>query len=205
MEIVFNIQSTCRQYTTTLNVRNVRGGKSAVSERWMEKVQSSGSVLTNSILCCCSCFHGALSPSLLLSHSLSLPLHCLSLSLTRTHAHAHTSVWKRIQLCESICNQPQLRERGPLILSRQTFHLSSISPESRPSHHFSFFNLITIISSFILKPSHNNKPTFSTLNYCDADTRAPHEQGAQQPELCFFFPPAALFGVDVAISSAHYT
>lgn len=132
MEIVFYIQSTCRQYTTTLNVRNVRGGKSAVSERWMEKVQSSGSVLTNSILCCCSCFHGALSPSLLLSPSLSLPLHCLSLSLTRTrtHAHAHTSVWKRIQLCESICNQPQLRERGPLILSDRLF----TSPLSLQNH-----------------------------------------------------------------------
>lgn len=102
MEILFYIQSVCSQYTTTLNVKNVWGGKSAVSERWMEKVQSLGSVLTNSILCCCSCFHGALSPSLL-----------FSLSLSHSHTHAHTSVWKRIQLCESICNQTQLRERTP--------------------------------------------------------------------------------------------
>lgn len=95
--------------------------------------------LTNSILCCCSCFHGALSPSF----SASPPPFPHSLySLSHTHTHTEC-IWKRIQLCESICNQPALperererdgegeRERAPHSL-RQTFHLSSRLPWITP-------------------------------------------------------------------------
>lgn len=52
--------------------------------------QSQGSVLTNSILCCCSCFHGAPSTSLPL-----LPLLAACLSL---HAQKHT--FTRTQVSE---------------------------------------------------------------------------------------------------------
>ena len=148
MEIWFYIQSVCSRYMTTLNVKKCASrGKSAVSERQMEKVQSLGSVLTNSILCFCSCFHGALSVFLCLSvPSLSLSR---SLSLSLPLSHAHASVWKRIQLCESICNQPQLmereREREPLVLVDRLFS-SALSLQHHAHLIIFFFNLITIIS-----------------------------------------------------------
>lgn len=54
------------------------------------QAQSLGSVLTNSILCCCSCFHGAPFPSLLL---LPLLTACLSPHThTQKHTFTHTQV-----------------------------------------------------------------------------------------------------------------
>lgn len=64
--------SSLRLSTATLTVKNKCGGKSTGLQEWMWKVQSLCSALTNSILCLCSCFHGALCHSLLHSFFRSL-------------------------------------------------------------------------------------------------------------------------------------
>lgn len=118
---VFYNQNTCTKHTTPQNGKHVRGWESAWSERRMETCKALGSVLTNSILCCCSCFHGAPAPSLLLVPSRSV---CLS-PHTHKRSFTHTQVFEMgfSHVSKSASNRCSERES---IILHQILHLTII-------------------------------------------------------------------------------
>lgn len=126
MQNVFYIQNTYRKQLLKM-VKLTEDGISFVRETDGD-VQSSGSVLTNSILCCCSCFHGAPSPSLPLLPSLTA---CLS-------PHAHKRTFTRTQVSEM--------EFSHVSKSASNCYLGVRIPHSpADSHHHCFQNLTSLV------------------------------------------------------------
>lgn len=122
------MQTTCRMCSiiriltqNTQRLKMVNMSEDGNQREMGEDVQSLGSLLTNSILCCCSCFHGAPTPSLLLVPSRSV---CLSPHAhKRTFTHTQVSEMGFSRVSKSTSNR--CSERESLIL-QHTLHLTTI-------------------------------------------------------------------------------